>query len=127
MEVKDMRWFLFLMAGLWTIVGIFLLVAAAKAKKLYNRLLKGKNLKAISFIPLIAGILLVYSASSSNFPWFVNTIGLLALAKGLFFVFAPEKQAKSLVDWWLNASLGIYRLGGLVALALGIFFFCRVA
>ncbi|MCG2675960.1 hypothetical protein L6304_02070 [bacterium] len=127
LEVKDMRWFLFLMAGIWTIAGIFLLVAAAKAKKLYNRLLKGKNLKTISFIPLIVGILLVYSASSSDLPWFVNTIGLLALAKGLFFIFASEKKAKPFVDWWLKASLGIYRLGGLVAIALGIFFFCRVA
>ena len=122
-----MRWFLFLMAGVWTIAGLFLLVAAAKAKKLYNRLLKSKNLKAMSFIPLIAGVLLVYSASSSDLPWFVNTIGLLALAKGVFFIFVPEKKAKSFVNWWLEASLGIYRFGGLVALALGIFFFCCVA
>ena len=122
-----MRWFLFLLAGVWTIAGIFLLVAAAKAKKLYHRLLKGKNLKAISFVPLIAGVLLVYSASSSDLPWFVITIGLLALAKGFFFIFTPEKKTKPLVDWWLKASLSIYRLGGLVALALGIFFFIRVA
>ena len=119
--------FLLLMAGLWTIAGIFLLVTAGKAKKLYNRLFKDKNLKAMSYIPLIAGVLLIYSASSSDLPWFVNTIGLLALAKGLFFIFAPNKKAKPLVDWWLNASLGIYRLGGLGALVLGIFFFCRVA
>ena len=118
-----MKWFLFLMAGIWTIVGIFLFIAAGKAKKLYNTLLKGKNLKTMSFIPLIAGVLLIYSASSSNLPWFVNTIGLLALAKGLFFIFSPVKQAKSCVNWWLKASLGIYRFGGLVALALGIFFF----
>jgi uncharacterized protein YjeT (DUF2065 family) len=115
------------MAGLWTIVGLFSLVAAAKAKKLYNRLLKGKNLKAISFIPLIGGVLLTFSARSSRLYWFVIIIALLALAKGFFFIFAPEKQAKSFVDWWLNASLSIYRLGGLVALTLGIFFFCRVA
>lgn len=122
-----MRWFLFLMAGLWAMAGIFLLVAADKAKKLSDRLFKGKNLKAMSFIPLIAGVLLIYSASSSRLPWFVNTIGLLALAKGLFFIFAPEKKAKPLVDWWLEASLGIYRLWGLIALALGVFFFIRVA
>ena len=121
-----MRWFLFLMAGLWTIVGIFLLVTAGKAKKLYNRLFKDKNLKAMSYIPLIAGVLLVYSASSSDLPWFVNTIGLLALAKGLFFIFAPEKKARPFVDWGLKVSLGIYRLWGLAVLALGIFFFCRV-
>lgn len=120
-----MRWFLFLMAGLWTIAGFFLLVAADKAKEIFPKLMK--NLKAMSFIPLIAGVLLIYSASSSRLPWFVNTIGLLALAKGLFFILAPEKKAKPLVDWWLEASLGIYRLWGLVALALGIFFFFRVA
>lgn len=117
--------FLFLMAGLWTIAGIFLLVVPAKAKEISRKLMK--NLKAISFIPLIAGVLLVYSAFSSRLHWFVNTIGLLALAKGFFFIFSPEKKAKPFIDWWLKASLSIYRLWGLVTLALGIFFFCRVA
>ncbi|HEA47349.1 MAG TPA: hypothetical protein ENH97_02945 [bacterium] len=122
-----MRWFLFLMAGIWTIVGIFLLVATTKVKGISNRLLKGKNLKAMSFLPLIEGILLAYAASSSRIHWFVITIALLALAKGFFFIFAPEKKTKSLADWWLKASLSIYRLCGLVILALGIFFFYRVA
>ena len=122
-----MRWFLFLMAGVWTIAGLFLLVAAAKAKKLYNRLFKDKNLKAMSYIPLIGGVLLTFSARSSRLYWFVIIIGLFALAKGFFFIFAPEKKAKPFIDWWLKASLSIYRLGGLVALVLGIFFFCRVA
>jgi uncharacterized protein YjeT (DUF2065 family) len=120
-----MRWFLFLIAGLWTIAGIFLLVVPAKAKEISNKLVK--NLKAMSFIPLIAGILLIFSARSSRLYWFVIVIGLLALAKGFFFIFSPEKKAKPLVNWWLKASLGIYRLWGLVALALGIFFFIRVA
>lgn len=121
-----MRWFLFLMAGLWTIAGFFLLVAADKAKEIFPKLMK--NLKAMSFIPLIAGVLLIFSAHSGRrYPNFVIIIGLLALAKGFFFIFAPEKKAKPLVDWWLEASLGIYRLWGLVALALGIFFFIRVA
>ena len=120
-----MRWFLFLMAGVWTIAGILLLLVPAKAKEVSNKLVK--NLKAMSFIPLIAGVLLIYSASSSDLSWFVNTIGLLALAKGLFFIFAPKKKAKPFIDLWLKASLSIYRLWGLVALALGIFFFIRVA
>ena len=126
LEVKDMRWFLFLMAGIWTIAGIFLLVAATKAKGISNRLLKDKNLKAMSSLSLIEGILLAYAASSSRLPWFVITIGLLALTKGLFFIFAPENKAKPFVNWWLKASLGIYRLCGLVILVLGIFFY-RVA
>lgn len=121
-----MRWFLFLMAGIWTIAGIFLLVAATKAKGISNRLLKDKNLKAMSSLSLIEGILLAYAASSSRLPWFVITIGLLALTKGLFFIFAPENKAKPFVNWWLKASLGIYRLCGLVILVLGIFFY-RVA
>ncbi len=120
-----MRWFLFLVAGLWTIAGILLLVVAGKAKEISRKLVK--NLKAISFIPLITGILLTFSARSSRLYWFVIVIGLLALAKGFFFIFAPKKKAKPFIDWWLKASLGIYRLWGLVALALGIFFFCRVA
>ncbi len=120
-----MRWFLFLMAGFWVIAGIFLLVAPAKAREISNKLVK--NLKAMSFIPLIVGVLLAYSASSSKLPWFVITIGLLALVKGTFFTFVSEKKAKPFVGWWLKASLGIYRLWGLVVLALGIFFFWQVA
>lgn len=121
-----MRWFLFLMAGVWTIAGIFLLVVPAKAKKIFPKLVK--NLKAMSFIPLIVGILLIFSARPNRpYWWFVIIIGLLALAKGFFFIFAPEKKVKPFIGWWLNTSLGIYRLWGLVALALGIFFFCRVA
>ena len=120
-----MRWFLFLMAGIWTIVAIFLLVVPAKAKKIFPKLVK--NLKAMSFIPLIVGILLIFSARSSRLYWFAIVIGLLALTKGFFFIFAPEKKVKPFIDWWLKASLGIYRLWGLMALALGIFFFCRVA
>ena len=119
-----MKWFLFLLASLWTIAGVFLLVFPAKAKKIFPKLVK--NLKTMSFIPLIAGVLLIFSSRSSRLYWFVIVIGLLALAKGFFFIFAPEKKTKPFIDWWLKASLGIYRLWGIVALALGIFFFIRI-
>ncbi len=124
--VNEMRWFLFLMASLWTIAGIFFLGAAKKAKEISNKLMK--NLKAVGFVPLIIGILLIFSAHSGRrYPNLVIIIGLLALAKGFFFIFASEKKARPLIDWWLEASLGIYRLWGLIVLALGIFFFIRVA
>ena len=120
-----MRWFLFLVATYYVIVGIFLLVAATKTKEIFKRALK--NLKALSTIPLLIGVLLAYSASSSRLPWLVVTIGLLAIAKGFFFLLAPEKKSKPFINWWLKASSGIYRLWGLLVLILGIFFFWRVA
>jgi uncharacterized protein YjeT (DUF2065 family) len=113
------------MAAYWVIVGIFLIVAPAKLKEMFKRLLK--NLRAMGLIPLVVGILLVYSASFSKLPWFVNTVGLLALAKGFFFLLVPEKKSRAFLDWWLKGSLTIYRFWGLVALILGIFFFRSVA
>jgi len=115
-----MRLLLILLAILWIVAGVSLFMLTDASKKLLGRLLKRKNIKPISIIPLVLGIVLIRGASSVSMSWLIFLLGILAIAKGLFFIFGPEKKTKAFIDWWLNASNSVYKSWGIVAFLMGV-------
>lgn len=116
----SMRIFLILLAIFYIIVGGMLFIQTNKAKGFFRKLLKEKNVKTLSIVPLVVGLLLIWGSSFVSVPWFVILLGILGILKGLFFILGPEKKIRPLIDWWLNASDSVYKSWGVVAFLIGV-------
>lgn len=110
----NMKIFLWIISLLWIIVGISALISPVALKKFYNRLTK--SIKPISILPLIAGLLFLWSAPASKLSWLIRILGILGLIKGLFFLLCPISIVRSTLNWWLNLSTSAYRLFGIIIL-----------
>jgi uncharacterized protein YjeT (DUF2065 family) len=106
------------------IAGITLILYTDWLRRLLQRMSSSINLRWIFPLPLIIGVLLILSKDLIPSPWFIIAIGILALAKGIYFLLSPRKQMGTLVNWWANKAKDItYRFWGIIILVLGITLF----
>ena len=79
------------------------------------------DVRFLAIIPIAVGVLLLFSAYESQAFLFICILGMLALLKGLLFIFNPGKLVDKLMTWWFETSSEpAIRLGGLIAVILGI-------
>ena len=110
-----MKIFLWIIAGLYMIVGIVGLLSPAGLKKLYSVF---KPVRWLAILPLIAGVLFLWAAPASSLSWLIRVFGIMGLIKGLFFLLCPTSMVKAVLDDWSNQSLRTYRLTGVFILLL---------
>lgn len=115
-----MKLIMILLGILYIVIGFMFFVLTEASKEALKTLLKRKNLRLFSFVPIIFGIMLILGSSLVTAPWFVIILGMLGILKGLFFIFGPEKKMKPLIDWCLNASDNFYKVWGVAAFLLGV-------
>jgi len=111
---------LILLAIAWIIIGVLMFIFTDASKEVLRNLLKQKNIKTFSILPIAIGIALLAGASLVSVPWIAVILGVLGVLKGVFFIFGPEKNKKALIDWWLSASNNVYKSWGIVAFLMGI-------
>ncbi|MEE8360414.1 MAG: hypothetical protein V3S04_05745 [Candidatus Omnitrophota bacterium] len=119
-----MKLLLILLAILWIIVGVLLVILTDATREIFRNLLSKKNLnlKALAIISFVVGALLILGSSAVDTPWALILLGLIGVAKGLFFTFAPKKNAMAVINWWLNAPNRLLRIWGTVAFCVGAIF-----
>lgn len=115
-----MIWYLFVMGLIWVMAGTLMLFATRVVKEDYLSKLKVNDPRKWSPMPLGGGILFLLSASSSSQVTFIVVLGILALLKGLFFLFGPREKVKGVIDWWLSASEKTYKVSAVAVMGLGI-------
>lgn len=115
-----MIWFLFVIALVYIMFGTLLLFATGFTRDRYVSKLKINDPRKWSPLPLVAGLLFLLAASSSSQSSFIIVLGLLALLKGLLFLFGPQEKVKSTIEWWLQGSDKTYKVGAVVVISLGI-------
>jgi hypothetical protein len=115
-----MIWFLFVIALVYIMFGTLLLFATRVARDQYISKLNIRDPRKWSPLPLAAGVLFLLAASSSSQSSFIIIIGLLALLKGLLFLFGPQEKVQSMIDWWMKGSDKTYKIGAVFVIALGI-------
>ena len=86
-----MIWFLFVIALFYVMFGTLMLFATALTKE-----------------------------QSSSQPTFIIVLGLLAVMKGLLFLFGPQEKVKRMIEWWLEGSDQKFKVWAVVAIGLGI-------
>jgi len=117
-----MKWILFAIGVLWVALGTIFVLYTEKARKTLASLFEGQNPRILAAIPLIIGLLLVMSAGSSNYLLYPFILGVLAIAKGLYFIFGKRKTTDAVIKWWLkDTSETTYRFWGIVAIIIGVF------
>ena len=115
-----MQYFLYIFSALWILLGLFFIFFPKKGKKLiFAVTAMPKGLFGI--IILVIGALFWYSAPVVAVPLFVKIIAIIALIKGLLFLFFPKSLVKKICSWFLNWSTGVYIFCGFLAIAIAIY------
>ncbi|MCK4389049.1 MAG: hypothetical protein KAV83_02270 [Desulfobacterales bacterium] len=115
-----MIWFLFAIGVFWIMLGTLMLFATRVMRQKYYDKFRTKDPRKLSPVPIIAGVLLLLSASSSSWVTFIVVLGLLSLSKGLFLLFGPREWLKKISDWWFQATDKTHKAWGIIWTVLGI-------
>jgi len=115
-----MQYFLYIFSVLWILLGLFFIFFPKKGKKLISAAIAiPKGLFGI--IILIIGALFWYSVPIVTAPLFIKIIAIIALIKGLSFLFFPRSLVKKICDRLLGWSTGVYIFCGFIAIAIAIY------
>ena len=116
---------LYVIALVWVVAGTSLIVFTDKTRDMFKKVFLTENVKRLSFLPFILGVVLIIGAfSNRDIFWFAFILGLLATSKGIYFYMAPPQQTKALLEWWFNqAKPETMRVFGLIIFVLGVALF----
>ena len=115
-----MAWFLYLISALWIAMGSCAILYTDATRGLLKQFIMTTNNKVLSALPLVTGLLLIISASSSIHPWLVGFFGLLGLLKGAFIFTNPHGRYDTAARWILESVTDQgHRLFGTIAVILG--------
>ena len=90
-----MRTLLYLIAFLWMAFGAYLIIFTEKARNTAKKIFETQKMKRLAVLPFVFGLLLMIGAFfNPDIFWFTFILGLLAIAKGLFFYLAPIERSK---------------------------------
>ena len=116
-----MIWFLYGLAFFWIAVGTLFILYTEESRRFMRDSLGKVKHRFLAFIPIAVGVLLILSAGASGAPWFIVIMGILAIGKGVYFLFGPPNQIQSIFNWWYtSAQERTFRLWGLIAVVLGM-------
>ncbi len=72
-------------------------------------------------IRLILGAFLLYSADASKYPLAIEIIGWLSIIAAVFLAVIGRKNFSKLMAWALSLMKPVSRVGGILAVAFGLF------
>ena len=116
-----MGWFLLLISLILVIKGVVMILSPKKVVKFATELLQNKEPKRLGLIPLLVGILLLFSVTSSAVGWLIVLLGLAEIAKAIYIFLVPIQKIKS--HWWFSLSDNGHRALGILVLILGVIIF----
>ena len=114
-----MKYIIYVLGFAWIAAGAFAILYSDMYKAYVQRLMNPANRTWLAMMPVIGGVLLLLSASSTAHSGFIALIGGLAIAKGLLIYFNPADLFHTAGAWLENLSDQGYRLIGIIALVLG--------
>jgi hypothetical protein len=123
-----MRLLLLIFSLLWMALGVTLILYTEKVRSFFQRSFAEANIRLMAPFPLVIGLMFLACSFSQGevFALFL-ILGSLAVAKGIYLLFGPMSQIKSLLEWWsVRASETTLRAWGIVSLVLGIAVFSHV-
>lgn len=114
--------YLLLVSLVLVVEGVALILMPKKCVKAAHGVLsKAKEPKLLGIVPLLAGVFLLLSISSSVLGWLVLILGLAMIAKAVYVFRVPVAKIRN--SRWLGLSDNSYRILGILVLVLGIILF----
>jgi uncharacterized protein YjeT (DUF2065 family) len=115
-----MKWFLYAMSLIWIAIGCCSILYTDETKSVIKNIVKGIDLRILSILPFVTGVLFILSASVCRFPWFIRFVGLMSLIEGVLAFSNPHNLYDKLMDWYLDSlSDQTHRLFGIITIILG--------
>jgi len=106
-------------------LGIIFLINPQRVKGMIAFWSQGKRPYLGGILRALFGFIFLLAAPRCRLAWVIFIIGILASIKGLLVFILGLKKIKSLLNWWNNKPAAIFRLMGLIDLALGgLFLYC---
>jgi uncharacterized protein YjeT (DUF2065 family) len=97
-----------------------MILYTSETKNFIERMIKEIDLRILSILPFVAGVLFLLSASACRFPWFIRFVGLMSLIEGVLAFSNPSNLYNKLMDWYLDSlSDQTHRLFGIITIIFG--------
>ena len=85
-----------------------------------KRLFQGAQLRYLSAIPAVFGLLFLISAPATTYPWVLRIVGLLAVGEAIVAFTNPQKIYSRMLDWYFTqVSDQTQRLFGIIGIIFG--------
>ena len=115
-----MKWILFALSLLWVTAGGWVILYTHASRQRLKALVDRLGRLPLGVVAVLVGVLVIVAARGSYNAGFIVALGLLALAKGLLFLWNPKDIYARVMQWsFTAASDQTYRLAGIVLLVLG--------
>ncbi len=115
-----MKGFLYAISLIMIAIGCCTILYTVETKKIIKRIVKGIDLRILSILQLVTGILFLLSASACRFPWVIRFIGFISLFEGVLAFTNPNNLYDKILDWYFDSlSDQTHRLFGIIALIFG--------
>jgi uncharacterized protein YjeT (DUF2065 family) len=115
-----MKWFLYAFSLISIAAGSSAILYTDETKNVGRSIVKSIDLKILSILMFVAGILFLLSASACSYPWIIRFLGLMSLIEGVLAFTNPNNLYNNLVGWYLDSlSDQTHRLFGIITIVLG--------
>jgi len=116
-----MIWIIYLFIALWVIIGVLALFVPRTAKGFVMKISHSGPFWLWGIIALVMGYLFWQSTALVSIDLVMQTLAVVAIIKGLTFLFMPKRIINGLLNCWKQVPDIIFRVIGLVLL---IFSYC---
>jgi uncharacterized protein YjeT (DUF2065 family) len=118
-----MIWIIYLFIAWWTIIGVLALFAPKATKGFMLKLSHSGPFWLWGVIALVVGYVFWQSTALVSVALVMQILAVLAIIKGLTFLFMPKSTVNRILDYWMNISDISFRIFGLVLLVFAYYLF----
>ena len=98
----------------------FLILYTREAVTTFKKLFDSYEIRYLSIIPVVIGLLFLVSANATCYPWVFRIIALAAFAKAVLAILNPQKIYSRMLDWYfMDISNRTHRLFGIIGIVFG--------
>ncbi|MBC2713223.1 MAG: hypothetical protein HGJ94_20190 [Desulfosarcina sp.] len=98
----------------------FLILYTRESVNALKKLFDSYELRYLSIIPAVTGLLFLVSASATGYPWVFRIIAVIAFAEAVLAIVNPNKIYSRMLDWYFgNLSDQTQRLFGIIGIIFG--------
>ncbi|MDD3098350.1 MAG: hypothetical protein PHU82_00750 [Candidatus Pacebacteria bacterium] len=118
-----MIWIIYFFIALWVIIGVLALSVPRTAKGFVMKISHSGPFWFWGIIALVLGYLFWQSTALVSIDLVMQVLAVIAIIKGLTFLFMPKRIINGLLNYWKQIPDIIFRVIGLVLLTFAYYLF----
>lgn len=103
----------------FVLIGFVFLLRPDVMKWLINFLKRGKRIYLDALIRIALAVIFLFGASQCSQKWIIAAFGIIFLLAGLLIIVLGPERTRSILDWYENQSLLIFRVIAIIPMVLG--------